>query len=188
MRALKWMWGSVCEELGAEDSTHLVGLRWQGCPSPVISADYRLLLHSLCWQWAVHAALTWGRSTATHISAQGIQFHCFDTGRIYNSREWWFFPYLKWVTILIFSLCWALLLSILMWFSILHISVCKDKWDISLYGCRLLMRRFTEVVCSVNTLNSNSYTKCQPLSIHSAGLLGLWNFTQEFIRNSFFLK
>lgn len=37
-RAWKWMWGHVSEELGAKDNTHLVSLRWQGCPSPVISA------------------------------------------------------------------------------------------------------------------------------------------------------
>lgn len=38
-RAWKWMWGGVSEELGAKDNTHLVSLRWQGCPSPVVSAD-----------------------------------------------------------------------------------------------------------------------------------------------------
>lgn len=79
-----------------------------------------------------------------------------------------FLPYLKWVTILVFSLL-CLLLSILMWFSVSYISICKVKWDISFYGCRRLMRRFTKAVFSINTLNSESYTKSEALSIYKVG-------------------
>lgn len=60
IRAWKWMWGHVSEELGAKDNTHLVSLRWQGCPSPVISAGC-CSCSTQPWQWAVHGTLTWGR-------------------------------------------------------------------------------------------------------------------------------